>query len=358
MHLIYIALGLLCLSLSFNITTNSQQSIVKSPAGHWNFNFSSPSIPFPWAMPNVSNIFMRDNIYILEFPSNLGLQEPYSGQEPGVKKLPDFLKKHKFHSSINPLTILRLDPPAYSMTLDEISGVRNADQIVKYAKEQSQILEKVLSENKFPIVIGGDCSILIGNSLALKNTGSFALFFLDGHTDFMWPSFSQTGGAAGMDLAIVTGHGHSKLTNINGQKPYFKEDQVWCVGNRYYEESYIKEMKDSDISYTDLNILRQNGIKWCIANFLQMVLDKNLDGFWIHIDVDVLSDKIMPAVDSRQPDGLEYKEFNEILRLLVADPKAKGLEITILDPDLDPSGDYTKDFVNNLCATFSSIDIS
>ena len=297
---------------------------------------------------------MKDGIYILEFPSNLGLKETLAGQEPGVKKLPDFLRKHNFHSSLKPSGILRLDPPNYSMTLDEISGVRNSDQIAKYSKEQSQILEKVLSENKFPIVIGGDCSILIGNSLALKNAGTFALFFLDGHTDFMWPSLSQTGGAAGMDLAIVTGHGHSKLTNINGQKPYFKEEHVWCVGNREYEEWYVKAITDSNISYTDLNILRTNGIKKCVTDFLQMVKDKNLDGFWIHIDVDVLNDNVMPAVDSRQPDGLAYKEFNEILHLLLADTKATGLEITILDPDLDPSGDYTKEFVNNFCTTVNA----
>lgn len=298
---------------------------------------------------------MTNHICILEFPSNLGLKEPFEGQEPSVKKLPDFLRKHHFHSSLNASSILKLDPPPYSMDLDEISGVRNADQIAEYAKEQSLVLERVLSENKFPIVIGGDCSILIGNSLALKNTGEFALFFLDGHTDFMWPSLSQTGGAAGMDLAIVTGYGHDKLTNINGQKPYFKEQNVWCVGNRDYEEWYVKAIEDSDINYVDLNSLRQNGIKNCISNFLQMVKDKNLNGFWIHIDVDVLNDNIMPAVDSRQPDGLEYNEFNEILHLLLFDTKAIGLEITILDPDLDASGIYTKDFIANFCATVNSI---
>lgn len=301
---------------------------------------------------------MRDSIYILEFPSNLGLKEPCAGQEPGVKKLPDFLKKHNFHSSLNPRSILRLEPPTYAMTLDEISGVRNADQIVKYAKDQSQMLEKVLSENKFPIVIGGDCSILIGNSLALKNMGPFALFFLDGHTDFMWPVLSHTGGAAGMDLAIVTGYGHDKLTNIDGQKPYFKEEHIWCVGNRTYEEWYVKAIMDSSINYIDLNVLRLYGIKKCISDFLQMVKTEKLDGFWIHVDVDVLNDNIMPAVDSRQPDGLDYEEFNEIIHLLLADTKAIGLEITILDPDLDHSGDYTKKFVNNFCATVNSIQKS
>lgn len=301
---------------------------------------------------------MKNNLCIVEFPSNLGLKEPFEGHEPGVKKLPDFLKKHHFHSSLNPDSILRLDPPTYTMTLDEVSGVRNADQIVKYAKEQARMLEKVLSEDQFPIVIGGDCSILIGNALALKNLGSFALFFLDGHTDFMWPPLSETEGAVGMDLAIVTGYVHDKLSNIEEQKPYFKEEHVWCVGNRDYEEWYVKAITDSRINYTDLITLRLYGLKKCLADFLHMVRREKLDGFWIHIDVDVLNDTIMPAVDSRQPDGLDYSEFNEIIQLLLADPKAIGLEITILDPDLDPSGECTQEFVSHFCATVNTIQES
>jgi arginase len=295
-----------------------------------------------------------NNITILEFPSNLGLKELIEGHEPGVKKLPDWLRKHKFHDLLNPETIYRLNPPNYSMNLDMVSGVRNADNIVKYAREQAALLKNLISENKFPITIGGDCSILIGNSLALKKVGNFALFFLDGHTDFMWPSLSQTGGAAGMDLAIVTGYGHDKLTNIDMLKPYFNENHIWCVGNRDYEELYVKAIMDSKINYADLNTLRQYGIKNCIADFLKMVKTQKLDGFWMHIDVDVLNDNIMPAVDSRQPGGLNYEEFDEILNLLLADAKIKGLEITILDPDLDPTGQFTQDFVNNFCRIFNS----
>lgn len=294
------------------------------------------------------------HICILEFPSNLSLKQPSAGQEPGVKKLPDWLREHKFHELINPENTFRLNPPVYSMQLDEVSGVRNADAIIEYAIQQAQVLQKIILENKFPIIIGGDCSILIGNALALKKQGNYGLFFLDGHTDFIWPSLSQTGGAAGMDLAIVTGYGHNKLTNIDEHKPYFEEEHVWCVSNREYEDGYVKPIMDSNINYTDLNTLREYGMKKCIADFLKMVSTENLDGFWIHIDVDVLNDNIMPAVDSRQADGLTYEEFNEIMLLLLAGTKAKGLEITILDPDLDPTGEYTTSFVNNFCTTFNS----
>ncbi|MEP7163620.1 MAG: arginase family protein [Ferruginibacter sp.] len=289
------------------------------------------------------------NVTIIEFPSNLGLIEPSPGHEPGVKKLPAWLKKYKFHEHIQPNEIFTLDPPSYSMNVDKVSGVRNAEAIIQYAQEQSRLLSKILATKNFPLVIGGDCSILIGNTLALKKAGDYGLFFLDGHTDFITPDQSGTAGAAGMDLAIVSGHGHAKLTDIDGQKPYIKEAHAYCVGNREYNEAYELPIKGSSIRYLDLLSLRKTGIENCVIDFLKMIHSKGLDGFWIHVDVDVLNDEIMPAVDSRTPGGLTYNEFDMILKLLLADTKAAGMEITILDPELDPGGKYTGAFVDHFC---------
>jgi arginase len=38
--------------------------------------------------------------------------------------------------------------------------------------------------------------------------------------------------------------------------------------------------------------------------------------------------------------------------LLLADTQVTGLEITILDPDLDPTGKYTRAFVQQFTQTF------
>lgn len=292
---------------------------------------------------------MKKNITILEFPSNLGLYEPAPGKEPGVKHLPAWLKQHGFYDAIKPIAVQFLQPPQYSMELDKTSGVRNADNIAAYAKKQMPMIVDIIAKKNFPLAIGGDCSILIGNMLALKTLGNFGLFFLDGHTDFIWPGLSQTGGAAGMDLAIVAGRGHDKLANIDHQKPYIKEKHIWCVGNREYDDpKYILAIDDSSINYYDLRKLRSQGIQKCIEDFSLMVHREKLDGFWIHLDVDALDDDIMPAVDSRSPGGLLYEELYDILTALLENPKATGMEITILDPERDPSGKYTSLFVERM----------
>lgn len=291
---------------------------------------------------------MNSNIIdIFEFPTNLGLRKTGSDTEPGVKKLPDWLRRHGFHSRIKPNRVFTLNPPAYSLDMDEESGVLNSDRIIGYAIRQSGLLCAHFDDNNFLIILGGDCSVLLGSSIALKQKGRYGLFFLDGHTDYIGTDLSKTGGVAGMDLAIATGNGHDKLVNILNLGPYFEQENVFCVGNREYDENYVRPIIESNIEYYDLKVLRSHGLKGTTDKFLSMVENRQLDGFLIHLDVDVLNDTIMPAVDSREKDGLSYSELLELLRPLLSSKRAVGIEITILDPNLDPDGKYTVEFINS-----------
>ncbi|WBV57784.1 arginase family protein [Chryseobacterium daecheongense] len=292
---------------------------------------------------------MKKEINIFEFPFNLGLTKKEHETEPGVKKLPDWLRKLNFHAKLHPKNILRLNGPDYAMDFDEETQVKNPDRIIEYAQKQSDLILKNYDKNTLNVIIGGDCSILIGTAIALKKLGNFGLFYLDGHTDYIPPELSPSGGVAGMDLAIVSGMGHQKLTNIRGLRPYFIEENIFCVGNAETDdEDYVNQVINSGVHYYDLESLRKNGFSKTAEDFLKMVQQKGLDGFFIHFDVDVLNDQIMPAVDSRTEDGIDYNNLREILTPLIENDQCFGIEITILDPDYDKQGVYTKAFVENL----------
>lgn len=291
---------------------------------------------------------ISSEINIIELPSNLGLKNKPGQTEPGVRNLPKWFKQHGLHQQIKPKQIYNLEPPAYSMLLDSETGVRNTNEIIDYAQKQAELLYERMQENSFQLIIGGDCSILLGSALALRKLGNFGLFFLDGHTDFIGPEISQTGGAAGMDLAIVTGHGHSKLTNIQSRIPYFEEKNVFCIGNREYDSAYIAPILESEIQYFDLKSLRNIGMDQIAGQFLKWIETESLDGFLVHLDVDVLDDLIMPAVDSRSEGGLTFEELAALLKPILSNKLAIAMEITILDPTLDKNGIYTKEFIRQL----------
>lgn len=282
------------------------------------------------------------NQVIIEAPNNLGLKQ-LRDIEPGVRKLPAWLKRHGLYEVLKPQKVVQVKPPPYRMHLDEASGVLNADTVIEYSKDLSNTITTALDAGSFPWVIGGDCSILIGCALALKSRGDFGLIYLDGHHDFVLPQQSQTKAVAGMALALVTGNGPDKLVNINSLKPYFNEYSVFAIGNRCLEPDYVQLITDSDINYYDLDALRAEGIQNIAKQFLNTAT--HLDGFWIHLDVDVLDNALMPCVDSPQLGGLSYPELVSVFKILLSSPKVKGVNVTILDPDLDRNGLYTKGLI-------------
>jgi arginase len=69
------------------------------------------------------------------------------------------------------------------------------------------------------------------------------------------------------------------------------------------------------------------------------LMKDDLAGFWIHLDVDVLDDAIMPAVDYRlDGGGLSFSDLSKLLKIIFRFGCAVGMNITIFNPLLDVDG--------------------
>jgi arginase len=247
-------------------------------------------------------------------------------------------------------------PPPYSSSLDPNVGIRNAAAIRDYSRVLADRLEGLLERGSFPLVLGGDCSILLGTMLALRRRGRHGLVFVDGHTDFAVPETSPSGGAAGMDAALATGRGPEVLASLDGLGPLVRDEDVAVLGHRDVsdpERYWGRHIFGTAIRRHDLRALRRAGLRSSAISVLAMLESRRVDGFWIHVDVDVLDSGLMPAVDSPQPDGLSYSELQELLEPFLASDRATGIQFTIFDPDLDPDGRYARElagFIGNLLA--------
>jgi arginase len=219
--------------------------------------------------------------------------------------------------------------------------VRNAAGVRAVAYELAARLHPLFDTGTFPLVLGGDCSILLGVMLALRQRGRYGLCVLDGHTDFLTPSTSQTGGAAGMDVALVTGYGPDLLTDFDGLRPLVQPADVVVCGYRDVDDPATypgRAIFTSAIHRFDLLAIRRQGVPQVAQAIAAILSDTALEGFWLHLDADVLHDDWMPAVDSRQPDGLTAPELIECLQHLLGAEGVIGMDITIFDPDRDPDG--------------------
>jgi arginase len=255
--------------------------------------------------------------------------------------MPEALKKAGLHGALAAVFAGEVLPPAYVPDIDSDLGVRNPHAIAQYSLDLATQTERLLDLPGFPVILGGDCSILIGTALGLRRRGRYGLIYIDAHPDYLTPETSQTGGVAGMPLAVVTGRGLDLLTRIEGRSPYILESDVVVVGCRdpfQVTGTTEKWVQDSRIRVRDLEEVRRREPQMLAEELLIQMTNRQVDGVWIHLDVDVLHESLMPAVDSPEPGGLLQRELTDLLAPLIASPVVCGLQVTIYDPERDPDG--------------------
>jgi arginase len=256
--------------------------------------------------------------------------------------MPDVLRWNGLRTRLGARDAGRVEAPPYGTAVHPC-GIRNAEAIAAHARALADAVESVLVREELAVVLGGDCSILLGNLLGARHTvDRLGLVFLDGHSDFATPERSGTHGAAGMDLALAVGRGPVPLSALASDGPLVDLGSVVHLGMR--EED--PELRASGIPVLDLADIERRGPRATAGE----VLDRlgSHPGFWIHVDADVLDDTVMPAVDSRVPGGLSYEALIEMLRSLLGSPRALGVEFTIYDPDRDPEGTVGRVFTSAL----------
>ena len=57
----------------------------------------------------------------------------------------------------------------------------NPPEINKYSVALADVVGDVLDQREFPVVLGGDCSIVLGAMLALRRRGRYGLLYRRAH---------------------------------------------------------------------------------------------------------------------------------------------------------------------------------
>ncbi|WP_406052846.1 arginase family protein [Kribbella sp. NBC_00889] len=287
----------------------------------------------------------------LDGPSNLGLRPPVKGAVPGCYKLAGALRDQGLLQRINASDAGCVTPPRYDREgWKPGDGVFNAEAMASYTVRLADRLTKLFDDQRFVVLLGGECSNLLGPALALKRRGRYGVIYIDGHSDFRTVDNSPYVGAAGGEaLALVTGRGQADLTDLEGLSPYVQDTDAALLGIREDDE-YVGDVEAAGIPvWSALTMMAESAAD----GVLEHLEREELDGFWVHLDVDILDAEVMPAVDSPDPGGIDHSQLRELLRPLLASPACMGIDIGIFDPDLDPDGVYAAELTDTLVASLS-----
>lgn len=276
-------------------------------------------------------------IALLSAPTDLGLRPPEPGGVPGTGKAPEALREAGLHrrllesGAVDAGVVL----PGRYVDDDATRGldvVRNQAALIDHARRLADRLVAVTAQGRAPLVLGGDCSLLVGIGLANARAWHAGLVHVDGHTDFRHPgSDDAIGSVAGEDLAAAVGLHLPAIADLDGLSPYFDPRRTVQVGCRDDDEDR-EEVASVIADVVPASAVLRDG-PGAAARVGAVVRDRP---YWLQLDVDVLDPSVMPAVDSPDPGGLTVDALVALLRALA--PGAVGASVTVFDPDLDPTG--------------------
>jgi arginase len=148
-----------------------------------------------------------------------------------------------------------------------------------------------------------------------------------------------------MGTAIINGWGPPDLAGLAATSPMVRAEHTVLLG--YRDDPDIaaghEQERDRVPAGTDIITgvqLREPNTAAIVADIVSRLATET-SGIWLHIDVDVLDEAVMPAVTYPKPDGPSFDELSSTLRPVAGSPDLIGISVADLRPDLDTDATLT-----------------
>ena len=202
----------------------------------------------------------------------------------------------------------------------------------------SERVYRAKRDGSIPIVMGGDHSIAIGTvagvSAWCREAGlRLGVVWIDAHADFNTPSTTPSGNIHGMPLAVITGRGVERLTDIMAAGP-LADDRVALIGVRDLDPMERFAVKDSGIRVFTMADIDRSGMA-AIAEHAIAELAAVVDVLHISFDVDSLDPDVAPGVGTPVAGGLSFRELHLLMETIAAAGMIGSFEVVEVNPVLD-----------------------
>jgi arginase len=193
-----------------------------------------------------------------------------------------------------------------------------------------------------PLLIGCDCSIVVGTVQALARAGSrnVHVVYIDGDFDDAPPQAHTSNSAASFAVWLLTN------PSPFWAGPALKPSQVSVVG--WSVPSRSPGEKADSLSLAEL---RKNGIRASVSRLLERIPSST--DILIHLDIDVLTKKELPAAYFPHDEGLTLNECKDLLQPLMRDPRVRLLEISEYASLRDLDGTHVRSLLRLLTEAFA-----
>lgn len=282
----------------------------------------------------------------------IGVPIDGSGCATGVERMPAALRAAGLAGRLGLPDLGDLPVTLDDPRRDPVTGIIGFEAVCAASAGIRAGVGELLTRGERPLVVGGCCTLLLGVFAALRDHfDRVGLAFVDGHLDFYDGRSSPTGEPADMELAILTGLGPAGLVDLVGPPPLVAPSDIFVLGYRDAEQSAQDGAPDPKVIAPAMRLFEAQAVRQVSATLGSQVAKKLAAAsgrYWLHLDLDVLDETALPAVDYLMPGGLDWAEVAALVRPLAQSPAMIGLDVTIYNPTLDPDGKYAHRIVELL----------
>ena len=219
-----------------------------------------------------------------------------------------------------------------------VAGYRHLDEVVAWNRALMEASYAELRAGRMPIMLGGDHCLGIGSITAVarhcrEQGRKLRVLWLDAHSDFNTSEVTPSGNVHGMPVACLCGLGPKALTELGGDAPALRPEQVRQIGIRSVDPDEKRLIKQHRIDVYDMRYIDEMGMK--------RTMEAALDGLdaetHLHVsfDVDFLDPSIAPGVGTTVPGGPNYREAQLVMEMIADSGRMGSLDIVELNPVLD-----------------------
>ncbi|MGE7919568.1 arginase [Viridibacillus sp. NPDC093762] len=220
--------------------------------------------------------------------------------------------------------------------VSEDTNLRNLSAVTDASTKLANKVHDVVSQNHFPLVLGGDHSIAIGTLAGLSDHyENLGVIWYDAHADLNTGDTSPSGNIHGMPLAVSIGLGHEKLINIRNYAPKVKPENIVIIGARSVDPGERELIKEKGIKVYTMHEIDREGMTKVIQDAIIYLREKNVDGLHLSLDLDGIDPLYTPGVGTPVPGGITYRESHLAMEMLYESEMITSAEFVEVNPILD-----------------------
>lgn len=210
--------------------------------------------------------------------------------------------------------------------------------IAKACTKLAGEVDKIASAGDFPLVLGGDHSIVLGSlaglaAAAKKEDKSLGVLYVDAHGDFNTPETTPSGNIHGECLAASAGLGLPELTNLYFEGRKVDPKNICFVGSRDLDPGEKLLMKQAGVTVFTMSDIDCSGFPAVVRQV--QAFFKKIDIVHVSFDMDVLDPMYAPGTGIPLPGGLTNREALLLMEEMASTGKVKSAEIVEVNPILD-----------------------